>query len=95
MNKRRRMGKDGGGISIGQKLKKKKKKRKTGPMGPVAQHKPLIHFKRIPCKTVESHHISVYAGTAASHAYRCTITASASLSTGYFSLGRQLLIMFK
>lgn len=30
MNKRRRMGKDGGGISIGQKLKKKKKKERLG-----------------------------------------------------------------
>lgn len=35
MNKRRRMGKDGGGISIGQKLKKKKKKKDwaNGPCG--------------------------------------------------------------
>ena len=94
MNKRRGVGKDRGKKTINW-AKIEKKRKKTGPMGPVAQHKPFIHFKRIPCKTVESHHISIRAGTAAYHAYRCTITASASLSTGCFSLGQQPLIMFK
>lgn len=96
MNKRRVMGKDRGENnpqSMGQKLRKREKK--TGPVGPVAWPKPFFHFKTIPCKTVESYHISIHAGTAAYHAYRCTITASASLSTGYFSLGWQPLMMFK
>lgn len=34
-------------------------------MSPVAQHKLFIHLKRINCKTVESHHISIHAETAA------------------------------
>lgn len=53
----------------------------------MAQHKLFIHSKRTPCKTLESHHISMHAGTAAYHAYRYAVTASASLSTGCFSLG--------
>lgn len=78
---------------MGQKVKKKRKK--TGPRSPVAQHKLFIHFKRINCRTVESHYISIHAETPSCHAYRSTITESGALSRGYFSLGWQLITMFK
>lgn len=78
---------------MGQRMGKKRKK--TGPMSPVAQYKLFIHFKMTTCKTAESHHISIHADTAAYHAYRSTTTASAALTTGYFSLGWQLIIRFK
>lgn len=68
---------------MGQKVGRKKDQ----AMSPVAEHKTFILSKRLNCKTVERHHISIHAETAAYHAYRSTITASAALSTGYFSLG--------
>lgn len=64
-------------------------------MSPVAEHKTLIPSKRLNCKTVERHHISIHAETAAYHAYRSTIAASAALSTGYFSSEWQLITIFK
>lgn len=91
------MGKDVGVEERDQwgKKRKKKKRKKIGLMSPLAQHKLFIHFKRINCKTVESYHISIYTETGAYHAYMSTKTASAALSTGYFSLGWQLITMFK
>lgn len=66
---------------IQNKARQREKKKKK-----MAQHKVSFSISK------ESLAISVHAGTAAYHAYRCTATASTSLSTAYFSLDSNCLL---